>query len=536
VEVQLTVGTDGRVTDARVTRSMPPFDAPVVAAVRQWVFDARRLTAPITSTVLVTVTPPAQTSRARQATPAPGTPDTTRTPATLIPATPAPDIADASASREGINAAGRAAAAGESPQAGLRRLNGLLASAGTTGDARLQALRERAFLQATTGRTGLAERDLEVLLAANPRDADAYFTRGLAHFASATKTAIAAFNQVIDLQPSHLDAYRGRAWARLVAGDFDAARSDFDQVIRRERDSEAFRGRGWANLNDGRHAQADEDFSQLLRLSPTDPEAHAARAAARYLAGRVQEARADVVASMRIQPIRNRARTFNEVRFDDFMRFRRARALLDGRLKRNRNDADALLVAAAIAFRPFDDGGRAGGNRVEQDFTRAVQARPDVDALMARGMLYSTPFVRFDRDAAVADFTEVLRLSPNLVEAYMRRAIVRGTTAEGLADAVADAERALQLAPGDRRLTVLVDKLRDDHRRAELAKQQRAAFAAARQQTVEEMAAAFLVGLGIMMVAAEPGNLPAGENAALAGLQGLLSDPPKCRTSTGRPC
>ena len=239
---------------------------------------------------------------------------------------------------------------------------------------------------------------------------------------------------------------------------------------------------------------------------------------------------------MRIQPIRNRAHTFNEVRFDDFMRFRRARALLDERLKRNRKDADALLVAAAIAFRPFDDGGRAGGNRVEQDFTRAVQASADVDALMSRGMFYSTPFVRFDRDAAVADFTEVLRLSPNLVEAYMRRAIVRGTTPDGLADAVADAERALQLAPGDRRLTVLVDKLRDDHRRAELAKQQRAAFAAARQQTLEEMAAAFLLGLGIMIAGTEPGNLPAGENAALAGLQNLLSDPPKCRTSTGRPC
>ena len=192
VEVQLTVGTDGRVTDARVTRSMPPFDATVLAAVRQWVFDARRLTAPVTSTVLVTVTPPTGTPRARQGTPDPST------------------------SRDRTAAiTGRAAGAGESPQAALRRLNALLASAGTTGDARLQALRERAFLQATTGRTGLAERDIEALLATNPRDVDAYFTRGLAHFASATKTANAAFSTVVELQPAHstpIGAVPGPTW------------------------------------------------------------------------------------------------------------------------------------------------------------------------------------------------------------------------------------------------------------------------------------------------------------------------------------
>jgi tetratricopeptide (TPR) repeat protein len=398
-----------------------------------------------------------------------------------------------------------------------------------------EALRERAFLQATTGRTGLAERDIEALLAADPRDADAYFTRGLAHFASATKTAIAAFSTVIELQPAHLDAYRGRAWARLVAGDFDAARGDFDQVIRRARDSEAFRGRGWANLHDGRYAQAVEDFTELLRLSPGDTEAHAARAVARYLAGNVREARADVLSSMRIRPIANAARTFNDLRFDDFARFRRARARLDERLKRNRNDADALLVAAAVGFRQFDDGSRVGGNRLEQDFTRAVQARPgDVDTLMARGLFFATPFVRFDRDAAVADFTEVLRLDSQSAEAYMRRAIVRAPSEEGLAEAVADAERALQLVPGDRLLVALVGKLRDDFRRAQVARQQRAARAAAQKADLEVLTVAFVAAVAIMAANGQPG-LPAERNFAEEALIDFLRDRP-CTTSAGRPC
>ena len=82
-----------------------------------------------------------------------------------------------------------------------------------------------------------------------------------------------------------------------------------------------------------------------------------------------------------------------------------------------------MPMAAAVAFRQFDDGARVGGNRVEQDFTRAVQARPgDVNALMARGLYYATPLVWFDRNAAVSDFSEVLRLDPKSAEAYMLRA------------------------------------------------------------------------------------------------------------------
>ena len=71
---------------------------------------------------------------------------------------------------------------------------------------------------------------------------------------------------------------------------------------------------------------------------------------------------------------------------------------------------------------------------------------------------------------------------------------------------------------------------------ASAAKTAVAALAAARAQTAEEMARAFLIGLGVAIALAEPGNLPAGENAALEALQNMLSDPPKCRTSTGRPC
>lgn len=53
VMVRITIGTDGRVTDARIVRSIPMLDQAALSAVRQWVYDARALTAPMTVTVSV---------------------------------------------------------------------------------------------------------------------------------------------------------------------------------------------------------------------------------------------------------------------------------------------------------------------------------------------------------------------------------------------------------------------------------------------------------------------------------------------------
>jgi TonB family protein len=53
VMVQITIGTDGRVTDARVIRSIPLLDQAALSAVRQWVYDASRIKVPLTLTVTV---------------------------------------------------------------------------------------------------------------------------------------------------------------------------------------------------------------------------------------------------------------------------------------------------------------------------------------------------------------------------------------------------------------------------------------------------------------------------------------------------
>src|SRR5215210_3606799 len=43
VIVQMLVGPDGKVTSADVVRSVPPFDEPALAAVRQWEYEVTRV-------------------------------------------------------------------------------------------------------------------------------------------------------------------------------------------------------------------------------------------------------------------------------------------------------------------------------------------------------------------------------------------------------------------------------------------------------------------------------------------------------------
>ena len=135
----------------------------------------------------------------------------------------------------------------ERPDQKLDRLTAAINSGSLQGDALAQALRERAFLNATTGRLGFAHQDIDRLLAMNARDPDAYFARGLALLVGNQTEAIRSFTQVVQLQPKRVDGYRGRAWARLVTGDHSAAAEDFAQVSLLEPDDpEAYRGRAWA--------------------------------------------------------------------------------------------------------------------------------------------------------------------------------------------------------------------------------------------------------------------------------------------------
>jgi TonB family protein len=64
VQLRIQIGTDGRVTDARVIRSIPQLDQAALDAVRQWVYDASRLRRPLSLRVAVPFVLPKTTAPA----------------------------------------------------------------------------------------------------------------------------------------------------------------------------------------------------------------------------------------------------------------------------------------------------------------------------------------------------------------------------------------------------------------------------------------------------------------------------------------
>jgi tetratricopeptide (TPR) repeat protein len=378
----------------------------------------------------------------------------------------------------------------ETPDQQLQRLTTLINSPSLSADARRQALRERAFLNATTGRLGFAHQDVDALLALDPRDPEAHFARGLAFFVGNPPHAVRAFSQVIEIEPKKIDAYRGRAWTNLVAGEYAAATKDFEQVLLLEPDdAEAYRGRGWAHLHGKNYDQAIKDFTELMRRSPGHPEASAVRGIAYYLSGRLTEARADYRSTIRYgRSVPSRALTFNTLILDDWQRYRRVLALLA-----DKTDIDGLLASAV-----------AGSGLPA--FDQAVKINPDdVDARMLRALFQAVPVAGtsvpgYSPPSAITDLSEVIRLRPDYTEAYFWRAVFRAQEPDpkALASAIEDCEKALSVSPGDPAVGALLQKLKIEQRARERSAEQAALARAQFEQNKEAYAVAFLIALVAM--------------------------------------
>jgi tetratricopeptide (TPR) repeat protein len=358
-----------------------------------------------------------------------------------------------------------------------------------------QALRERAFLNATTGRLGFAHQDIDRLLAMDARDPEAHFARGLALFVGNQAEAIRSFTQVVQLQPKRVDGYRGRAWAALVAGNYADAAKDFAQVSLFEPDDpEAYRGKAWAELYARNYDRAIADFSEVMRRAPGHPEASAGRGLAYVYAGRVLEARADFRSAIRFgRPVPSTALAYNTLILDDWRRERRVVDLLEERTQKNPGDVEPWLAFGTLGLSA-------------DAFDRAVKLNPgDVDVRMLRAIFHATPVQGttalrgYNRPAALADLTEVIRLKPDHTEAYFWRALLLAMDQGALPAAIADCERAL--AQGDPTLTALLDKLRVEQGAWEQAKQRAAIARAQFQKDSEVYAAAFLLGLAALAAA-----------------------------------
>lgn len=98
--------------------------------------------------------------------------------------------------------------------------------------------------------------------------------------------AIDLFDQVLQRDPDHLNAYLQRGFCRTLLQQYDLAVADFTAVIDRKSDHLwAYTSRGSAYNRLGRHDLAMRDFDTVLSIDPKDQEAYNNRGWARKALG-----------------------------------------------------------------------------------------------------------------------------------------------------------------------------------------------------------------------------------------------------------
>lgn len=89
-------------------------------------------------------------------------------------------------------------------------------------------------------------------IAANPRSADSYYNRGVAHYdLGYLSEAIADYTDAIAINPQDEDAFYNRGLARYDQGDIQGAIADFNAALRIN--SEASDAQGWLEYIDYYH-------------------------------------------------------------------------------------------------------------------------------------------------------------------------------------------------------------------------------------------------------------------------------------------
>ena len=140
-----------------------------------------------------------------------------------------------------------------------------------------------------------AIKDFNEVLQINPTFIEAYCNRGIARAELGDyKGAMADFDSALSLNPAHADAYDKRGTVRAQMGDQKGALVDFDQALQREPNLvDAYYNRGLAHTQLGNFQEAIADYNQAIRINPTLAEAYGNRGFVHYRLGDKPKAIAD---------------------------------------------------------------------------------------------------------------------------------------------------------------------------------------------------------------------------------------------------
>jgi len=216
--------------------------------------------------------------------------------------------------------------------------------------------------------------------------------------------AIAAFTEVIRLDPQSVDAYCNRGCAYGQKGDWDKAIADYTEAIRLgPKNALATFGRGTAYLYKAEHDKAIIDLTEAIRVKPDYAEAYYNRGAAYNAKGQQDKAIADYTEAIRLNP----------------------------------KDAPTYSSRGA-AYCARGEYGKAIA-----DYKQAIDLSPNLEAAplyVARGEIYAS---QRDWYKAIADYSKAIKLNPKDAKGYNDAAWLWATCPE---DSLRDGNQAVECA------------------------------------------------------------------------------------------
>jgi tetratricopeptide (TPR) repeat protein len=246
--------------------------------------------------------------------------------------------------------------------------------------------------------------------------------------------AIAACNRLINRNPKDANAYTSRGKAYYYKGDYDRAVADYDRAIARDpKAADAYAGRGDAYLRKGDNSQALRDYEEALRLDPNNVSARAGRRIPQALGD-------DEICKKSLGDDDTIAACSRRIAADAA----NADAYLNrSQAYRSRGEYDRAIAdySELIKLKPDDDYYRlrAGAYAEKGDFDHAIADYSEMIRLSrnnstrygflaesiyaARGDAYYYRGDWGDYGPAIADYNEAIRLNPQRGQAYFMRSL-----------------------------------------------------------------------------------------------------------------
>ena len=283
--------------------------------------------------------------------------------------------------------------------------------------------------------------DCTLAIQLKPDFTEAYSRRGAVRFFKGDhEGAIADFSEAIRLNPQDANTYLNRGFWRRQTGDNDGAIADYSEVIRlNPEDAVAYSHRGHAREDKGDFDGAIADYSEVIRLISHETDTYISESDTYISRGGARQAKGDLRGAI-----------------EDYQRYLdlgggkhfNTQAVVEELIKelqeRLPKPVEQELSAEDYFNKAHDLINLINPYAAIANYTEAIRLNPlYVEAYVNRGKALYT---KGDRGRAIADFDEAIRLDPQCAEAYNNRGDAYGDKGD-LDKAIADYTEAIRLNP-----------------------------------------------------------------------------------------